>query len=315
MYHIFDISLDSDIQLPELPEGTARATVIKIMSGMDSERVRCEPEYFCEWEDARGEIIMIPPNLEGNYVFVFAGLLSSFISASGDTVIYSPWYKVPEETVRHLIIHQLIPRILGQQGQLILHASAVQLPDGHAILFLGDTGWGKSTLASSYYENGAKILTDDCLMIKIIDNRLYCVPNYPGLRLYTDSVEAVFKKETQRQPVAHYTSKERLILDSEPAMGGPIPVSAIFLLSDPGIEDVDKVSINKIQGAKEIMAILKNSFLLDREDKTAISRQFRNASEVANEVSPVIYELSYPRQYEMLEEVRSAVKAITNPRR
>ena len=90
----------------------------------------------------------------------------------------------------------------------------------------------------------------------------------------------------------------------------PIPVSAMFLLSDPNIGCVDSVSINKIRGAKEIMAIVEQSFLLDLQDKAIISKQFTNASEV-NEVSPVLYELSYPRQYEMLEEVRNTVKTIS----
>jgi len=46
---------------------------------------------------------------------------------------------------------------------------------------------------------------------------------------------------------------------------------------------------------------------LDLQDKAIISKQFANASEV-NEVSPVLYGLSYPRQYEFLEEVRNTVK-------
>ena len=311
MYHIFDISLESDIQLPELQEGTAREAVIKIMSGVDSKRVQCKPENFHEWQDADGGICMLSAKIEDKYLLRFPELADFLISSSGDSVFYFPEPNIPEETIRHLILDQLIPRILGQQGHLVLHASAVQLSDGKVIVFLGDTGWGKSTIASSYYENGAQIITDDCLLIKVIDNNVFCVPNYYGLRLYPDSVEAIFKAEAQYQPVAHYTSKGRLILDTtESTIGEPIPVSAMFLLSDPSIGCVDNVSINKIQGAKEIMAIVEQSFLLDIEDKAIISKQFMSASKV-NEVSPILYGLSFPRQYEILEEVRNTVKAIT----
>lgn len=136
------------------------------------------------------------------------------------------------------------------------------------------------------------------------------MPNYYGLRLYPDSAEATFKANAQYQPVAHYTSKERLILDTiESTMSEPIPVSAIFLLSDPSTDCVDSVNVNKIRGAKEIMAIVEQSFVMDIEDKAIISKQFTNASEV-NAVSPSLYRLSYPRQYEMLEEVRNTVKTI-----
>jgi hypothetical protein len=194
-----------------------------------------------------------------------------------------------------------------------LHASAVQLRDGKAVVFLGSTGWGKSTIASSYYENGAQLITDDCLLIKIVDNKVCCVPNYHGLRLYKDSAEAIFKENMQYKPVAHYSSKERLVLNRAGSeITGVIPVSAIFLLSDPETGNVDTVSIKKIQGAKEIMAIVEQTFLMDIEDKTIISKQFTNASEV-NEVSPALYGLSYPRKYEMLAEVRNTVeKTVAN---
>jgi hypothetical protein len=197
---------------------------------------------------------------------------------------------------------------LGQRGYLVLHASAVQLRDGKAIVFLGGTGWGKSTIASSYYENGAKLITDDCLLIKIMDNKVFCVPNYHGLRLYQDSAEAIFKKNMQFKPVAHYSSKERLILHRvEPEIAEPVPVSAMFLLADPSTGCADTVSIKKIRGAKEMMTIVEQTFLMDIEDKDIISKQFTNASEL-NEVSPVLYGLSYPHKYEMLAEVRNTVE-------
>lgn len=311
MYHIFDISLESDIQLPELQEGTAREAVIKIMSGEDIKRVQCKPEYFHEWQDADDEITMLSAKIDGGYLFRFPEMIDFLISTAGDSVFYFPEPNIPEETIRHLVLDQLIPRILGQQGQLVLHASAVQLSDGNVIVFLGGTGWGKSTIASSFHENGEQLITDDCLLIKIIDNNVCCVPNYHGLRLYSDSAEAIFKASVQYQPVAHYTSKERLILHNiESQIVEPVHVAAIFLLSDPSSESVKNVSVEEIQGAEEIMAIVEQTFLLDIKDKRMISKQFTNASEVC-EASPAIFRLSYPRQYEILEEARNTVKTIT----
>ena len=310
MYHIFDISLDSDIHLPELPEGSARETIINIKSGVDIASEYCEPEYFHEWHDADGGISMLSAEIDDGYFLRFPEMVDFLISSSRDTVLYFPEPDIPEETIRHLILDQIIPRILGQQGQLVLHASAVQMSDGMVIVFLGDTGWGKSTIASSYYEQGAKLITDDCLLIKVIDKNVFCVPNYYGLRLYPDSAEAIFKENVKYQPVAHYTSKERLILHSaEFTIAEPIPVGAIFLLSDPNIGSIDRVSVNMIRGAKEIMAIVEQTFLLDINDKAIISQQFTNASDV-NEISPVLYRLSYPHKYEMLAEVRDTVKSI-----
>jgi len=57
------------------------------------------------------------------------------------------------------------------------------------------------------------------------------------------------------------------------------------------------------------MAIVEQSFVMDIEDKAINSKQFTNASEV-NEILPALYRLTYPRNYEMLAEVRNTVKMI-----
>jgi len=175
-------------------------------------------------------------------------------------------------------------------------------------VFLGETGWGKSTLASSYYESGSRLITDDCLLIRSIQNKIYCIPNYFGLRLYPDSTEAIFNTNNRLEPVSHYSSKKRLILheNDNPRLSEPIPVDAIFLLSDPTCDYSDNISVENIYGAGELMSLIEQSFLLDVTDKRLIKKQFDNASEIIN-ASPAVFKLSYPRNHAMLEEVRRAV--------
>ncbi len=52
-------------------------------------------------------------------------------------------------TLQHLLFDQILPRLIAHAGRLVLHASAVGASAG-AILFLGGTGQGKSTLAASF---------------------------------------------------------------------------------------------------------------------------------------------------------------------
>jgi hypothetical protein len=54
----------------------------------------------------------------------------------------------------------IVCRLLGRDGGLLLHASSIVL-DGGALLFVGHTGAGKSTIAEIAESGGARVLSDD----------------------------------------------------------------------------------------------------------------------------------------------------------
>src|SRR5205807_10064457 len=118
----------------------------------------------------------------------------------------------PLETLKHLLLDQVLPLLLSQQGKLVLHASAVAGPGG-ALAFTGPSGHGKSTLAASFSTNGYELLTDDCLMVEDRNGSIFGTPLYPSLRLYPEVIRTLFPKQPASTPVTHYSSKQRLGLE------------------------------------------------------------------------------------------------------
>ena len=68
--------------------------------------------------------------------------------------------------VGYPIDEYLVARLLGQRGGVILHASSVML-DGRALVFLGHSGAGKSTMAEIASGCGAEVLSDDRTIVTI----------------------------------------------------------------------------------------------------------------------------------------------------
>ncbi|HKK16199.1 MAG TPA: hypothetical protein VJ981_05800 [Gammaproteobacteria bacterium] len=313
MYRIFDISLECDIPLPELPASDGSGTLIRVAAGTGNERQSLSPEWFHEWQDGKGNVVMVCGRVADGYVLRFPGLVDFLVSSSCDQVRYFPLQELPGETLRHLLLDQLIPRVLGQQARFILHASAVQFPAEKAIAFVGDTGWGKSTLAASYYRKHARLVSDDCLLFEPEGNAVLCIPNYSGLRLNEDSSETLFDSNDDFRLVSHYSSKKRLILHAgNDRNDNIIPLGAIFVLSDPGKERGDAIRVNRIQGGDEMISIIRQQFLLDVTDKAIIAKQFNKAREIIDRV-PLLFSLSYPRQYDRLESVHEAIAEALNP--
>src|SRR5262249_36185278 len=64
------------------------------------------------------------------------------------------------QTLRHLLLDQVLPMILNLLGRDVLHATAVDTPGG-VCAFIGPAGAGKSTLAASFAAMGYPIFCDD----------------------------------------------------------------------------------------------------------------------------------------------------------
>lgn len=205
---------------------------------------------------------------------------------------------IPESTRNHFLIDQVVPRLLSQSDQLVLHAGAVCIDEG-VLLLLGRSGSGKSTLVTSFQQSGWTLMGDDAVIIANGDGLPMARAIYPSLRLFPDSIEALFPEPGALQAMAHYSSKQRIDVTGQQE-AGPKPVKAIFVLgSDEPIADC------RLTTAEACMAIVENCFALDPTDSERAGFRLEQASKLARTVPA--YSISYPRDFQRLPEVREAI--------
>ena len=203
-------------------------------------------------------------------------------------------------TLEHLLVDQILPRVLAQLGGTLIHASAVRI-GARQVLFAAPSGWGKSTLAGLLHRAGHRVLSDDCVqLVAGEDGRIGVIPTYPSLRLNTDSLDALFPDQGQTAPVAHYTDKRRVPMPAPPDLARPLPVDAIYLLGEPAQDrdvdvDVDEVRIEPAHPAAVCLALIRHSFRLDLADRAASAAQLRQCGAIASAVPG--FELHYPRDH------------------
>ena len=307
MYRIFDILIESDIPIPELPEVEQGEASIFFQLSPDSGPDESQLDWYHHWRHPNGDITISCARVEEDYFLRFPELADFLISQKGDQIQCFSLPGISYESIRHLLVDQVIPRVVAHQGCIVLHASAIEM-EGSLIAFLGESGWGKSTLATSFYEQGYPLLTDDCLLLRPEAGKIMGIPSYAGARLWPDSLEAVVNNKIDVHSVAHYSSKKRLIFPEELKKESfKLPILAIFILTPPDkLKSLKKITVEKILGANMIMELIKHSFYLDVTDTNKISKQFVALGKVTDYALPV-YRLNYPREHAVLQKVQKKV--------
>jgi hypothetical protein len=214
-----------------------------------------------------------------------------------------------------MLLDQVIPRMLFHGGRTVLHASAVVLPDGTAAAFVGATGRGKSTLAASFYQAGARLMSDDCLLIEQNGTGVAAIPAYSGLRLWPDSFAALAFGAGQCAVDESVNGKRRLEINNPAGGDNPVALSALFLLgsTDEAPRD-DSIAMARVTGSGMMMALIEAAFVLDLVSPDAARRNFRLLGAIALQDTPV-FSLNFPRRHAFLPQVRAAVERLLRAQR
>lgn len=205
-------------------------------------------------------------------------------------------------THKHFLADQAVPRAMAHEGSFILHAGAVNVGQG-AILVMGPSGRGKSTLGASFDHAGLALMGDDAMIVSSLDATPRVRPIYPSLRLHPDSIDALMPGAATTGPVAHYSTKQRIdVVVARETNDWPLPIVAIFSIAEPVEDDI---GLRRMTPAETCMSLVENSFALDPSDTARACVRMEQASALARQVRT--FEISYPHDYARLPEVRQAI--------
>jgi hypothetical protein len=258
---------------------------------------------FHEWtlEDGRSWTRFY--RLRHGYLVRFPDLADFEVSSDGHDVQLWPVPGVGSGTVQHLYSNQVQPLALSRQGQLVLHASAVELNGTAALAFMGQAGRGKSTLAASFATTGNRFLTDDGLHLAWSGEEILVLPSHPSIRLWEDSQQALLQADALASPPLEFTAKARFL--AGPGLDfcdATRPLKRLFFLGDG---TAMRTTIVPMRPAEALVQLVRNSFLLDLSEHDALASHFDEISRIAN--LPVHYHLDFPRRYDELARVRDAI--------
>lgn len=315
-YQGYGLTIASELALPELfPIADVESRTepdVHVYLRMGHKKYSSPSHWLLTYAVPTGGLWLACARHRDGYLLRFPGLADFFVDALGGKIVCTAEPETPTDTLRHLVLDQVFPLVLHLRGQVALHATAVLLPFG-VCAFTGPAGTGKSTLAASFLRSGYPVMSDDCLVVEEHNEEVYALPSYPGLRLWGDTREALCGVSSSSLPVAHYTSKQRLILTDQHryALTTRYPVAGIYSLVRPtevGEEaDLTKPSIERLSWRDGIVELLSHIFRLDITNRSASIRELDFLKRVTTQIP--VCRLWIPNAFSALPAVREAVMA------
>lgn len=179
-------------------------------------------------------------------------------------VVVEPVASADPDYIGAIVTGELFSVVLRQRGRLVLHGSCVAR-DGMAVGFVGESGWGKSTLAASLVARGWHLLTDDLLVVDGIDEGApVSIPSHPSMRLSEQAIEAVDRADHERGQAHALTSKRRVDM-ADAFSDEPVALGHIFVL-DPRFADAhEAVPLSPRQATLQFVAHTRGQRLLHAE--------------------------------------------------
>ncbi|BAZ11067.1 hypothetical protein NIES4071_28920 [Calothrix sp. NIES-4071] len=232
---------------------------------------------------------------DGMYLFLLGA--GTFLIRNGNEIIIEPEPDASASKIRLLLLGAAIGTLLHQRGYLTLHASAVAMNNG-AVVFIGDKGWGKSTIAANLHARGHNLIADDVVAVDLhSEQQAIVLPAFPQLKLWPDAVTSLGSNPEELPQLVSNIEKR----DFRPNYGfmlTNIPLKQIYVLGKG-----EAVEIKPLNSQEVLTYLIRNSYItrfgeeLIQSDRASY---FRKLTQLAKKVS--ISYLLRPKDLSLLPE-------------
>jgi hypothetical protein len=304
-YFVYGMTLHSEISLalPEQGNGGLGQIELRIAPASyfsaAARKLSRHPD-----SDSFYQSISLP---DGSTYVRWQGVGEFLISPDGGQITGRRHNQAHAESFQVYLLGQALSYALVKRGFEPLHATAVVV-NGSAAVLLGDSGFGKSSLAACFLEAGHQLLTDDLLVLRPCGGGFMAYPGPARIKLFPRQARRFLPGEASGVAMNAGTKKLILPLDSTRSISQPVPLSAIYSLLPPGSKaHSQRVRIAALPPRQSFLALVRNTFNYRIVNPGRLERQFEEASRLAGTMS--VRKVSYPRVLSRISALRDALLA------
>ena len=313
-YRLYGLVVEAPFPLPSAQITRARADVI--LRPADRRRLE-RARRLAGMSERSSQWFECGRLADGTTVLRWSDLFEFLITDEGRTIHYHRLKNASDESLAVYLLGQVLSFSLLSRGLEPLHATAVVI-DGAAVAFLGDCGYGKSTLGAAFVSRGYSMLTDDVLALEKRRAVWMAHAGPSRVKLFPAVARRVLERSTGDR-MNSGTAKLIVPLDAGEAIDGAAPLAALYILPDPETSrraHGAKTSVVAVTGQDAFLEITRAAFNLIHVDRERLKNQFSVVSALARDVP--VRRLAYARRLAALptvcERVIGDVRELTRRR-
>ncbi len=243
---------------------------------------------------------------DGSEYMRFFDFLEIWVSPDGRRVLCSlqgkEWQGSFKETLQNFFQTTVLSFSLIKMGMETLHATGIDV-QGAGIGILGESRYGKSTLAASFAKEGFNVFTDDILVAYPKQRQVWTAYGSQRLKLFPKMLRHFFGTADMRAPYRPRARKYIVTDIKKPPKKDVLPVKALFVLNPP--TRAAAIRIRKVPAGKAVLALLGSSFNSMNLTPARIAQQFDRLTTLSRLVP--VYSLQYPRVLSALKTVQKEI--------
>ncbi|MFB2771560.1 hypothetical protein ACE1AT_20060 [Pelatocladus sp. BLCC-F211] len=197
----------------------------------------------------------------------------------GQEIVINPLPNVDEALLRTVLLGPILCVLLRQRGLLVLHASCISI-NHKCVAFMGGSGWGKSTLATAFHNQGYDVLTDDVMPMQIAAEQVLVLPAYPQFKVFPEALSSLGHDTKNLSPIYQNASKLSYKF-THGFQQTPLPLQRIYVL-DKGSEHL----ISKMQPQEAFLELIRHTRAISvLTEKEFVASHLRLCGELIKSVS------------------------------
>lgn len=281
-------ALESKIELVTASASTFETAI----HGVRLERNRLSPFDYAHLQD-------------GSSYVRWEGLGEFLVSSDGSRIACRRFDEASGESFQVYLLGQALSFALVKSGLEPLHATCVVV-DGEVVVLLGDSGFGKSSLAACFLHAGHRLLTDDLLVLRESRTGLLAYPGPPRIKVFPAMARRFLGPGVRGIPMNSHTRKLVIPLGADEVCSVPVPVRAIYALVSPcNVAKSAGIQIAPLSSRESFITLLNNTFNYVIVSADRLQRQFLQTTALVHNMR--LRSLAYPRKVSALPSVRDAI--------
>lgn len=283
-YFAYGLGVHSTLPLPEFIPAEVECDVI-IHRG--------EPELIPE--PARGKSSYF--SMSDEEVVISGEEVGTFLIRRGKEVCVIPAPGVEESRLRLNLVGVVMAFLLHQRGFLVLHAACNSM-NGGGVAFVGESGFGKSSMAAALYKRGHSLFTDDVLPIYTKSDIPIVASGFPQLKLHPEAAAALDYDSDSLYEL--HSSQEKLGYRASGFASGSLPLTRLYILARG-----EALTIEPLPLKQGLMELVRHSYPT-RAQHCGGAGHLRQCVKIANQIP--IYRLTRPKGLSLLPSIAHLVE-------